>query len=143
MTCTAYCVKIEEIFDAMIRLSYKVLPENQPVINNYVDGAWKLVTKFIQSIGREEGTEELRSKFESYVAAEESRLEQSFKDINYLIDSPNVVQVISGKGSVRNMVFFELFPCYFSPLSMLFYPPLRSFLSVSLFKEKTKTRAID
>ena len=143
MTCTAYCVKIEEIFDAMIRLSYKVLPENQPVINNYVDGAWKLVTKFIQSIGREEGTEELRSKFESYVAAEESRLEQSFKDINYLIDSPNVVQVISGKGSVRNMVFFELFPCYFSPLSMLCYPPLRSFLSVSLFKEKTKTRAID
>ena len=38
---------------------------------------------------------------------------------------------------VRNMVFFELFPCYFSRLSMLFYPP-RSFLSVSLFQEKTK-----
>lgn len=104
MTCTAYCVKIEEIFDAMIRLSYKVLPENQPVINNYVDGAWKLVTKFIQSIGREEGTEELRSKFESYVAAEESRLEQSFKDINYLIDSPNVVQVISGKGRLETVI---------------------------------------
>ena len=43
---------------------------------------------------------------------------------------------------VRNMVFFKLFLCYFSRLSMLFYPP-RSFLSVSLFQEKTKTRAID
>ena len=45
-------------------------------------------------------------------------------------------------GTVRNMVFFELFLCYFSRLSMLFYPS-RSFLSVSLFQEKTKTCAID
>ena len=33
MTCTTYCVKIEEIFDAMIRLAYEVLPENRRGVN--------------------------------------------------------------------------------------------------------------
>ena len=38
--------------------------------------------------------------------------------------------------TVRNMVFFELFLCYFSRLSMLFYPSLHTFPSVSLFKKR-------
>ncbi|KAF9793108.1 hypothetical protein BJ322DRAFT_1154215 [Thelephora terrestris] len=33
MTCTTDCVKIEEIFDAMIRLAYQVLPENRRGVN--------------------------------------------------------------------------------------------------------------
>ena len=43
---------------------------------------------------------------------------------------------------VRNMVFFELFLCCFSLLSVLFYPP-HSFLSVSLLKRQDNTRAFD
>ena len=43
---------------------------------------------------------------------------------------------------VRNMVFFELFLCYFSRLSMLFYP---SHVLFSQFhsSRKDNTRAID
>ena len=37
---------------------------------------------------------------------------------------------------VRNMVFFKLFPSYFYDFSLVLPPP-HSFLSVSLFKEKT------
>ena len=43
---------------------------------------------------------------------------------------------------VRNMVFFELFLCYFSRFSMLFYPPPLFSLSFTL-PRKDKTRAID
>ena len=43
---------------------------------------------------------------------------------------------------VRNMVFFELFPCHLHDFLCCFTPP-RSFLSVSLFQEKTKMHAID
>ena len=38
---------------------------------------------------------------------------------------------------VRNLVFFELFLCYFSQLSVLFYPPTFFSLSFTL-QEKTK-----
>ena len=44
---------------------------------------------------------------------------------------------------VRNMVFFELFLCYFSRLSMLFYPPPHIPFSQFHSSRKHKTRAID
>ncbi|KAF9781672.1 hypothetical protein BJ322DRAFT_1161455 [Thelephora terrestris] len=105
MTCTAYCVKIEEIFDAMISLSSEVLPENKQAINKYVDAIWRPVTIFVQSIEREEGSEELRSKFEPHVTAEESRLRRNFEVLNYRIDSSDTVRVISGEGRLETTLF--------------------------------------
>ena len=104
MTCTAYCVKIEEVFDAMIRLAYEVLPENRKEVNKYIAGAWTHVTVFVQSIKKEEGTEELKSKFESHVAAEEARLQRNFEDIKYDIDSYDTVQLIAGEGRAEMVI---------------------------------------
>ena len=98
MTCTTYCEKIEEIFDAMIRLAYKALPENRKEVNRYVANVWTHVTVFVQSIKREKGTDELRSKFESYVKDEEARLQRNLEDIKYDIDSYDTVQLIAGEG---------------------------------------------
>ena len=42
-----------------------------------------------------------------------------------------------GDNVVRNMVFFELFLSYFKDLLLVLLPP-HSFLSVSLFQEKTR-----
>lgn len=99
-----YCAKIEELFDAMISLSDKVLPENRQAVYTYVEAVWRPVAVFVQSIGKEEGTEELRSKFEFHVAAEESRLHRNFEDINYRIDSANTVRVISGTGRPETVI---------------------------------------
>ena len=103
MTCTAYCEKIEEIFDAMIRLAYQVLPENRTEVNLYIGTVWRIVTVFVQSIKREEGTEDLRSKFEPHVAAEEARLRENLEDIKYDIDSRDTVQLIAGDGRVETV----------------------------------------
>ena len=103
MTCTAYCEKIEEIFDAMIRLAYEVLPENRKEVNKYLATVWMNVTVFVQSIKREEGTEDLRSKFESHVAAEEARLQRNFEDIKYDIDSYDTTQLIAGEGRTETV----------------------------------------
>jgi hypothetical protein len=115
MTCTTYCVKIEEIFDAMICLAPEVLPENRPSVEEYIHWAWKRVTVFVQSIKREKGTEELRFKFESYVTAEEERLQQNLEDLRYYIDNSDTFQVIAGGGRVEtviqgacNIVFHEI-----------------------------------
>ena len=104
MTCTAYCEKIEEIFDAMIRLTYKVLPENRKEVNEYVTMVWSAVTVFVQSIKREKGTEDLKSKFESYVAAEEAKLQRNLEDIKYDIDGHDTTLLIAGEGRVETVI---------------------------------------
>ena len=104
MTCTTYCVKIEEIFDAMIRLAYEVLPENREAVKEYIHTVWQMVTVFVQSFKRGEGTEDLRSKFGSYVAAEEKRLQRNFEDIKYRIDDSYTVRVIAGEGRVEMVI---------------------------------------
>ena len=113
MTCTTYCVKIEEIFEAMISLSDQVLPENRQAARGYIDEVWKQVTTFVQSIEREEGTEQLRCKFESHVAAEESRLGRNFEDINYRINGSDTVRVVSGEGRLETVmgIICSAVPC--------------------------------
>ena len=104
MTCTSYCVKIEEIFDAMIRLSHEVLPQNRHAISDYINRAWRLVTVFVQSIKREEEWGDFRSKFESHVTAEESRIKRKFEELKYRIDGADIVQFISGEGRLETVI---------------------------------------
>ena len=104
MTCTTYCVKLEEILDAMIRLSYEVLPENREAVREYIHTVWQMVTVFVQSFNRGEGTKDLGSKFESYVVSEEKRLQRNFEEIKYKIDDPDTVRVIAGEGRVEMVI---------------------------------------
>jgi len=98
MTCTSYCEKIEELFDAIIQLADQVLPENRKEMNEYISFVWNHVTVWVRSIKREKGTEELKAKFESHVTAEEARLHRNFEDIMYDIDSYDTVKLIAGNG---------------------------------------------
>jgi len=98
MTCTSYCEKIEELFDAIIQLADQVLPENRKEVNEYISCVWNHVTVWVRSIKREAGTEELRNKFESHVTAEEARFHRNFEDIMYDIDSYDTVKLVAGNG---------------------------------------------
>lgn len=104
MTSTAYCVKIEEIFDSMTCLAHEVLPENRLAVDNYINTAWHFITVFAQSIKSEEGTEDLRSKFEPYVAAEEARLRRNFEDIKYRVEDSDTLRVIAGGDRIEMVV---------------------------------------
>lgn len=114
MTCISYCEKIEEIFDAMIRLAGEVLPENRKEVNEYISHVWKRVTVFVRSIKREEekDAEELRPKFESYVAAEEARLHRNLEDIMYDIDGYDTVKLIAGNSRPETVKSQTSFPCF-------------------------------
>ena len=128
MTCTAYCKKIEEIFDAMIRLAYQVLPENRTEVNLYIGTVWTTVTVFVQSIKREEGTEDLRSKFEPHVAAEEARLRRNLEDIKYDIDSWDTVRLIAGDGRVGTVTSCLCFHFRYKSESRPFRPFFRCYI---------------
>ena len=108
MTCTTYCEKIEEIFDAMIHLAHEVLPENRKEVNSYISIVWTYVTVFVQSIARERGTEALKSKFQSYVDTEKARLQKNFEDIKYGIDSYDMVQLVAGGGRTETVIAIVL-----------------------------------
>ena len=111
MTCTSYCEKIEEIFDAMIRLSDEVLPENRKEVNEYIACVWSSVTMWVRAIKREKGTEELRTRFESYVNAEEARLHRNLEDIKYDIDSYDTVKLVAGDGRPETVILQISFLC--------------------------------
>ena len=111
MTCTTYCEKIEEIFDAMIRLAYEALPENRKEVNLYIARVWRNVIVFVQSIKREKGTDELKTNFEPHVTAEEARLQRNFEDIKYDIDAYDTVGLISGEGRIEMVSWDHFHTC--------------------------------
>lgn len=110
MTSTSYCKKIEEIFDAMIRLADEVLPENRKEVTEYVWYAWREATIFTRSIKWEESADEHRAKFQSLVDAEEERLRENFEDIKYYVDSYDSVHLIS-HGRTETVCSLAPYPC--------------------------------
>lgn len=110
MTCTTYCVQIEETFDAMIHLANRVLPENRRTVERYIQRVWSMVTAFAQSIKREEGTDKLRFKFESHVTAEEARLRRNLEDVKYRIDGSDTFRVIAGEGRLETVIRVPIGP---------------------------------
>ena len=124
MTCTSYCEKIEEIFDVIINLAGEVLPENRKEVNEYIGEVWNRIMVWIRSIKREKGTEELRSRFESHVTAEEARLHRNLEDVMYDIDSHDTVKLIAGNGRPETVIPQILFLCFNALISEQFLFPL-------------------
>jgi len=108
MTCTSYCKKIEETFDAMTRLSEEILPENRRVVNEYIGYAWMEVGIFTRSIQWEEGTDELRARFKSHVDAEEERLRKNFEDLKYDVTASESIYLVSGSRRIEAVRSFLL-----------------------------------
>ena len=134
MTCTTYCEKIEEVFDGMIRLAHEALPENRREVNKYIARVWTNTVVFVQSIKRDKGTEELRSKFEPYVTSEEARLQRNLEDIKYDIDTYDTVQLIAGEGRAEMVIKTVYVPVSCTRVDL----PLDSFADViSRFEERS------
>jgi len=134
MTCTNYCKKIEEIFDAMIHLSGEVLPENRTVVNEYISYAWTEVGIFTRSIQLEEGTDKLRARFQSYVDAEEEGLRKNFEDIKYDLDGYDSVRLVSGHGRIETVWSFPIHTCTQLSSKQTLFPMLYLLLQRDLQK---------
>ena len=134
MTCTSYCKKIEEIFDAMVHLSEEALPENRSVVNEYISYAWTEVGIFTRSIQWEEGTETLREKFQSHVDAEEERLRKNFEGIKYDVDDYDSVLLVSRPGLIEAVRSFSIYTCTQLSSEQTLFPMLYILLQRDLQK---------
>ena len=117
MTCTSYCEKIEEIFDAMIRLADEVLPENRRGLIEYLSFFWRVVTVWVGSVKRGWCIQELEDKFKSYVIAEEAKLHRDLEHIKYDIDCLNTVRIISGNSRPETVIVQTLSLCFSTLIS--------------------------
>jgi len=91
-----YANKIEELFAKMEGLRTIVLPANWEAADYYFQMAWNaihtLTAPLLSLYPRPNDTE----KFESYIEAEETKLENNLQAVKYLIDGVDTLTLITG-----------------------------------------------
>ncbi len=103
MTMTRYAIEIDNLLDKMFALKKHVLPANRRSVEQYLDVVWSPITELTTGFRRIERSEVAEERFQSYVDAEESRLRDALKDINYDIDAADILQLVTGPGRVEKV----------------------------------------
>ena len=110
MSCTYYIVKITNCFAEMFALEPHVRAENHTFVAEYLMNVWRPVTTLSASMSTFAVEDELWSRFESYVLAEEKRLDDALKDVHYYIDAVETLYLITGPGRIEQ-VSQSVCPC--------------------------------
>ncbi len=102
-----YARKIEELFAKMEGVRSVVLPPNRQVIDGYFGYVWRAVHTLTaavlsQSSPPSSGSDDVK-KFELYLEAEESRLENNLRAVDYIIDSIDTIPLIAGVGRIEKV----------------------------------------
>jgi len=112
-----YACKIEELFAKMEGVRSVVLPPNREVVDGYFGYVWRAVHTLTaavlsQSSSQSTGPDDLK-KFKSYLEAEEARLGNNLRAVDYIIDGVDTIPLIAGVGRIekvriRNVRFTSL-----------------------------------
>ncbi|KAI0656683.1 hypothetical protein C8Q70DRAFT_329984 [Cubamyces menziesii] len=105
MSCTYYIVKITNCFAEIFALEPHVRAENHTFVAEYLMNVWRPVTTLSASMSTFAVEDELWSRFESYVLAEEKRLDDALKDVHYYIDAVETLYLITGPGRIEQFIF--------------------------------------
>ncbi|KAI0644515.1 hypothetical protein C8Q79DRAFT_777424 [Trametes meyenii] len=101
MASTLYVRKIQDLFAQMFAMVPHIRSENKKFAYDYLEEIWDSVTLYTQSFDCAEENDELWARFEEYVAAEEVRLENNLDAVNYYIDDPATLLLITGPGRIE------------------------------------------
>lgn len=101
MSATDYCIKIDHLISTMFYLEGKVQATNRNAVDAYLHTTWESVMALTHSIQKQDNSDALRAKFESYVEAEEERLRSNLEDIRYHIDDFATVSLVAGPGRIE------------------------------------------
>ncbi|KAJ7291115.1 hypothetical protein C8J57DRAFT_1458070 [Mycena rebaudengoi] len=95
-----YINKITELLSKMFAILPAVLPINKSAANTYLKMIYIAVWTVVASLNRCYVNERLQLKFADYVAAEEARLRGNLETVNYDIDEPATLELITGQGRI-------------------------------------------
>jgi hypothetical protein len=77
-----------------------ILPINKSAANTYLETIYTGVWTVASSLNGCYVNEPLQLKFADYVAAEEARLRGNLEAVNYDIDEPATLELITGQGRI-------------------------------------------
>ena len=102
-----YARKIEELFAKMEGVRSVVLPPNREVIDGYFGYVWRTVhtltaSVLSQSSSQSSGSDDLK-RFKSYLEAEEARLGNNLRAVDYIIDGIDTIPLIAGVGRIEKV----------------------------------------
>jgi hypothetical protein len=101
-----YSRKIQDLFAKMEGVRSVVLPPNREAIDRYFASVWAVVhtlTAPMLSESSESSRPDDIKKFDSYLEAEEARLGNNLRAVDYIIDGIDTVPLISGIGRIEKV----------------------------------------
>ncbi|TFY65824.1 hypothetical protein EVG20_g5265 [Dentipellis fragilis] len=98
-----YARLIEEIFAKMYGMLPAISDENRREVDQYHTVTWENVHTLTAAV--EDGGEGEHAKFQSYIDTVENRLKKQLEDVEYVIDGPEMVYLIVGKGRLEKSLF--------------------------------------
>jgi hypothetical protein len=115
ITCTAespvgyrasiigYALKIQDLFAKMEGIRSEVLPLNLQAIIKYFTYVWEPAHTLIAAVLSLQSSQDDPDKFKSYIEAEEARLENNLRAVDYIIDGTDTLTLITGVGRVEKV----------------------------------------
>ncbi|KAI0043931.1 hypothetical protein FA95DRAFT_1627537, partial [Auriscalpium vulgare] len=103
-TIINYADKIEMLFLKMEAVHAKLLPANRQPVDQYDAWVWEAV-HLLSATVKNAKTGPHQDKFAKYVEAEENRLRENLKAVEYFIDDENTLTLITGIGRIEKTAF--------------------------------------
>jgi hypothetical protein len=102
-----YAHKIEDLFAKMEGVRCMVLPPNRKAVDRYFANVWEAVHALTaavisQASSQSSGPDDPK-RFKSYLEAEEVRLGNNLKAVDYVIDGVDTLPLISGVGRIEKV----------------------------------------
>jgi hypothetical protein len=106
-----YARKIEDLFAKMEGMRSMVLPPNQETFDRYFIFVWDAVHTLTaavlsQSSSQSSGPDDSK-RFKSYLEAEEARLGNNLRAVDYIIDGIDTLPLIAGVGRIEKVRIYN------------------------------------
>jgi hypothetical protein len=98
-----YANKIEMLFAKMEGVRAEVLPPNREPIDDYFTYVWEPIHTLTAAVLKLPPGPNNPEKFKSYLEAEEARLGENLKAVDYTIDGTDTLTLITGVGRIEKV----------------------------------------
>ena len=98
-----YAQKIEDLFAKMEGIRSEVLPLNLQSVVRYFTQVWEPFHALIAAVLSLQPSQDDPEKFKSYIEAEEARLRNNLRAVDFIIDGPDTLTLITGVGRVEKV----------------------------------------
>jgi len=98
-----YAYRIEDLFAKMEGIRAEILPLNLQSVFEYFTRVWEPVHTLIAAVLSLQPSQDDPEKFKSYIEAEETRLRNNLRAVDFIIDGTDTLTLITGVGRVEKV----------------------------------------